>query len=357
MINKTCHIGIGGCGNKLVNTLMEINSSVNGIFINTNINEMKKLSKFDVDLGNYLYINGDGTGRDPQRAEELLNANKQKIGEFFKSKVGNFTTYVLYASCDGGTGSGSIKPISTAIKRINEVMGYDVSINLVCVCPTFNNRKINLKNTLWTRQKIKTLLNDGVIDSYRLIDNNKMDNYTEKEFNIKVMKSIYNAYSINHDELDSTDASIINNTHGYGVILELPKEFSGNTRDAINYAIEESYFVLPKNLGSCKSIGISFVEGEFDTKEALDCFTVKEFDKEDYNPFKNIIVLGGCNEPTWIFNKYAEEYNKIDVEEDYNEDEEINVDFNTFNTRKNEIKPKSKISTEKDLRDLYNDLW
>ena len=86
MINKTCHIGIGGCGNKLVNTLMEINSSVNGIFINTNINEMKKLSKFDVDLGNYLYINGDGTGRDPQRAEELLNANKQKIGEFFKSK-------------------------------------------------------------------------------------------------------------------------------------------------------------------------------------------------------------------------------------------------------------------------------
>lgn len=357
MINKTCFIGIGGCGNKMLNELLNISSTVNGVFINTNINEMKKLKNFDVDLGNYIFINGDGTGRNPDKAEQLLNKNRQKIGEFFKNKVGNYTTYVLIFSLDGGTGSGSAKPVSTAIKRINEVMGHEVSINLIGVCPKFDNRRISLMNTLWARQKIKSLLNDEIIDSYRLIDNNKMNNYTEKEFNSKVMKSIYNSYTLNYNELDSTDATIINNTKGYNTILELPKELSGHEKDGVNYSIEDSLFVLPKNIGNCKSIGISLVEGEYNANKIIDCFNVIEFDKEDYNPYGNHIVLGGLEEPIWIFNKYAELYNSANIEEYTNTNEE-EIEFNCIEfSKKNEVKKSNNIVTEKDLRNMYDNLW
>ena len=92
------------------------------------------------------------------------------------------------------------------------------------------------------------------------------------------MKSIYNSYTLNYNELDSTDATIINNTKGYNTILELPKELSGHEKDGVNYAIEDSLFVLPKNIGNCKSIGISLVEGEYNANKIIDCFNVIEFD-------------------------------------------------------------------------------
>ena len=108
----------------------------------------------------------------------------------------------------------------------------------------------------------------------------------------KIVATIYNAYNINHDEIDESDATIVNNTRGYKCVLELPSSMSGNMKDAINYAIDNSNFVLPKNIGRCKTIGASFVDGIFDKYEVLDYFNVEDFDKEDYNPFKNIIVLG-----------------------------------------------------------------
>ena len=360
MIKKVLFIGAGGAGSKVVNELMEISSSINGCFLNSNINEMKKLSKFDVDLGNFLYINGTGTGRDPEKAEELLNLNKDKVGEFIRNNMGSYTTYVLLFSLDGGMGSGSMKPVSKAIKNLNKRFGREVSVNLVGICPKFKNRKKNLKNTLWAKKKIEELYENNIIDSYMYVNNNKMEN--EKEFNKKIVSTIYNAYNINHDEIDESDATIVNNTRGYKCVLELPSSMSGNMKDAINYAIDNSNFVLPKNIGRCKTIGASFVDGIFDKYEVLDYFNVEDFDKEDYNPFKNIIVLGGCNKPNWIFNTYSKEYKELlDREEIEMDEDEEEFDFDFSSTPKKdkhkEVKQTIKVNSEKDLRDLYDDMW
>ena len=57
MIKSTLFISLGGCGAKLLNELIDINPSINGVFVNSNINEMRKLSHFDIESGNYLAIN------------------------------------------------------------------------------------------------------------------------------------------------------------------------------------------------------------------------------------------------------------------------------------------------------------
>ena len=364
MIRKTLFLGTGGCGSKLTNALMELSSIVNGAFINSNINEMKKLSKFDVNSSNYLFINGEGTGRNPVKAEELLERDKTKVAEFVRMHL-NYTTVVILFSTDGGFGSGSVQLLCKAFKNMSRRLGNEIAVNLIGVCPKFNNRKINLENTLWAKDKIKKLRAEGLIDSYIFINNNKMEGRNESDFNKEVMKSIYNAYTINYDELDPTDAGIINNTKGYKAILELDNRMAGHTKDAINQAISNSNFVLPRNIGICDSIGISLVEGEFNNKEALDSFNVREFDKEDYNPFKNIIVLGGCKEPNWIFNEYAKEYQKK-LDEDkfeniYDSDEddiELELDFDRRH-KNNKQETKSKpvnINTLKDIRSLYDDI-
>ena len=42
-MNDLLSIGLGGCGNKLLNAFMQLDSTKDGIFINSNINEMKSI--------------------------------------------------------------------------------------------------------------------------------------------------------------------------------------------------------------------------------------------------------------------------------------------------------------------------
>ena len=48
-MNDLLSIGLGGCGNKLLNAFMQLDSTKDGIFINSNINEMKSLSECNND--------------------------------------------------------------------------------------------------------------------------------------------------------------------------------------------------------------------------------------------------------------------------------------------------------------------
>lgn len=357
MIKETKFIGLGGAGSKLTNELYNINHSANIGFINSNANEMKILDNYTPSNG--LFIDGNGTGRSRQRAMESLKLSQEKILNFVDEDTGKYSTYSLIFSMDGGFGSGSFPMVAKLIKNINNRYGYNVDVNLIGVVPKNNSRKININNTLTAYADIKELVNKGIINSYQFINNNKM--IKEKEFNSKIMNLINKSYTINNNELDLNDAKLINSTIGYKMVLELDNSFSGKLGDAINYAFEDSCFLVPKNIGRCKKFGCSFVEEDFDKNEVLDKFNITEFDKEDYNDNDmNLIVMGGMSDPIEYFKKLEEIYNTKDEEND-NEEEYIPTikPYNNKTIVKNvelqEEKPK-KLS-KKDLRNMIDELW
>ena len=47
-MNNLLSIGLGGCGNKLLNAFMQLDSTKDGVFINSNINEMKNYHEWIV---------------------------------------------------------------------------------------------------------------------------------------------------------------------------------------------------------------------------------------------------------------------------------------------------------------------
>ena len=356
MIKETKFLGLGGAGSKLVNELYNINHSANIGFINSNANEMKILNNYTPSNG--LFIDGNGTGRNRQKAMESLKASKEKILNFVEEDTGKYTTYVIITSLDGGFGSGSFPMVSKLIKNINIRYNYNVDVNLIGVVPKNNSRKINLNNTLTAYSDIVNLKNSGIINSYQFINNNKM--IKEKEFNTEIMDLINKSYTINNNELDLNDAKLINSTIGYKMVLELDKSFSGKLSDAINYSFANSCFLVPKNIGRCKKFGCSFVEDDFDKNEVLDKFNITEFDKEDYNDNDmNLIVMGGMSDPIEYFKNLEDIYNS--KEDEIDELEEYIPKVKSYEKQKTNIKVKEEIQpkklTKKDLRNMIDDLW
>lgn len=355
MIKSTLFISLGGCGAKLLNELIDINPSINGVFVNSNINEMRKLSHFDIESGNYLAINGKGTARQRQKSMASLEKDKLKVMEFINNTVGNYNTYVLIFSCDGGFGSGSFPLFSKAIKNLNKRAGYDdIAVNIIGVFPKVNSRKLNLQNTIEAYNDIVDLNTQGFINSYQFINNDRMEDINE--FNKSVMEDINSCYNIENIELDTNDSMAINNCSGYKVVLNLDYDsFDGELQDAISYAQQTSNFLLPQNIGYATHIGISFIEDEFDIYEALDSFNVSEFDKEDYNNENNIILLGGCNPPIEAIKEYEEAL--LNINNNPIKEQVYKSDITVKKKPVKKAETNKKQLTKNDLRDMLDDLW
>ena len=86
-------IGLGGTGNKLLNVFMQLDSTKDGIFINSNVNEMKNLS--ECNDNNRLTIRGNGTGRNRKKAKESLKKDKDKIIDYLSDKIPLYSQFQL----------------------------------------------------------------------------------------------------------------------------------------------------------------------------------------------------------------------------------------------------------------------
>ena len=160
-------IGTGGCGNKLLESFLTIldnyeglQSTYDGLFVNSNINEMSKLSHFNAQM-NGLCISGNGTGRSPKKAKESIKLKRSKISNFFASRINNYEIVNMFSSADGGFGNGSITIISNIIRRLNPT----VAINLLIAIPKISSRKASLENTLDLYEDILKLREKGIINS------------------------------------------------------------------------------------------------------------------------------------------------------------------------------------------------
>lgn len=295
--SRVAVIGTGGCGNKLLDTLLNIDNRYVSLFCNTNIKEMEILDNYNRNT-NALYISGAaGSGRDSKVAKELIKNDKARVGDYLKnrfSQSSGIDTFFILASGDGGSGSGSVSLLTQLIKKS---VNPDAKINLLIAAPKLSEKELSFINFKRLWNDISKLIESGMINSIQFIDNNKM--IDEESFNYEVMKEFDNSLSINSIEIDEEDSKRVNTANGYKVTLNINSKHKP-LKMAVDNAIKTSNFILPEHL-ECDYM-LSYLDGDiFDSNNLDRLFTVYGMTKSDYHSVEdepNIIVLGGCEMPS-----------------------------------------------------------
>ena len=166
---KNLLISIGGCGNTLLDTWLDINDKYDSLFINSNAKEMINLNH--TNNNNMITLVGGGAGKDREVAKTNFHNDEGKIYEYFFDNVNLYDTYTIITSADGGTGSGTTPEFCKILRGIiNESELTDVDINIIAVIPKLNERIMNLENTLSFYNDILKLSNSNIINSYIFIN-------------------------------------------------------------------------------------------------------------------------------------------------------------------------------------------
>ena len=286
-INKLLIIGMGGAGNRQLDTLLSINRRYTGLFFNTNLKEMKELEHYEENRMSYYVSNADGCGQDRILCKKYLQSEAPKIMDTL-SKFEDKEAFILLASASGGTGSRAITYLSPIIKKIFP----SKSINIVVTLPSKNSSIPELNNAVDTWNEIVELKRDNIIDSIMFIDNNKLAD--ENVINKKAMQELNSCLTFQGSIIDSTDSKRVNTSKGYKVILNLSDDID-NLEDNIEIAIQKSMFYIPSELES--NYLIASVNSNISLNDVTSLFKGYDFKKIEAHNKNNKIVLGGCEMP------------------------------------------------------------
>lgn len=345
-------LGSGQCGNRLVNMMLEKDKRYTGLFNNANLKDMEYLSNFDINRNVFYIPNATGTGKSRELAEKYVKEEIQKLIDMIL-KYAIQDTIIIFASADGGYGSGSLKPTVRAIKRACP----EKSINVVAVFPTLMEGEIAFKNTIAFWNDLVNLKNKGLIDSIQIIDNNKRK--TLDEINECAVEELDYTLGFNADNIDETDSKRINTAKGYKTILKLDDRYR-SIDVAIDNAIKNSVFSQPPSY-DCSYLGVSVKKESFFADDFKTKFDSLESPLCGYNNEENIVLLSGLAMPKETIEIIQMALKDIEIRktERIHVDDDLLIQTNNIikNTdKKKEIKSelRSTISS-KDLNNLFDD--
>lgn len=243
-IREVLHIGVGRCGNHIVDGLVRANGSFIGLLYNTAANDLNALESYlNEYVGAMLIPNADGSGKDRDIAKTHAINNRQNFEDMLSSKYSALNNFVFYFSMDGGTGSGCAPEL---IRYVHELYEGGCTIHIVAAVRSKLTSKIQLENTKACWNDINVLRSEGIIKSIMLIDN---DLKSEQEVNDEVVKSIIYSYSMKDLDysgaIDSTDMAKYFNAVGYRTVYRLNNNIK-SFEDSLKEAIEESVFLKPE---------------------------------------------------------------------------------------------------------------
>lgn len=350
-MNNTLLIGTGGCGDKLLDTFItllnnrdNLHGSYDGVFINSNKNEMEILDNCDLQK-NALTINGDGTGRNREKAKESIASDRVKVMNYFGRIIDKYQSIVIMTSCDGGFGSGSVPLICKVLKQLNP----EVKIFLLGASAKLSSKKMSLDNTLSLYNDIKELKDRSFVDSYLFIDNDKMDN--EEEFNKRTMSLFLDSLELGEESLDSNDSLLVNFATGYKMILPLSSKFK-TVREAIDDAMTKSPFVLPSRT-KCTHIYGTYNESDYTMQDVLQEYTITDFDKL-VSSDNNFIVMNGFGNPDKHMATINTAYELLCNESQEEDGSEEDFVFNKNKTESKNTKSEPKNKKQR-LRSMMDD--
>lgn len=351
-------IGCGGCGNKLLNTFLDLDPRYTGIFMNTNLSEMEDLKHFDRKRRCFYVPNADGTGKDRNLAEEYIKDEAPKFAEMIKKFTQ--TNVVFFTSGNGGTGSKAVIMLSRLVKRLCP----DKTISVVATFPSIKESDIDFDNAIdfWNElntYKYNMTTQKGFIDNIQLIDNNK--SVDENEINIKAMKELDDSFSIAEGKLDNTDVERYHTSKGYKVILELD-DANIDIKSAIDKAIANSMYFIPGNLDCDVMVGdININNFKLpEIQDEIEIFGFKKFNEGSEG--KSVLLLGGCIMPTDAIELVQEASKELrrkkrqrNIQEDYIVKKHSNKEeHDDLDVKQHKINTSSKVTSE-DLKAMFED--
>ena len=308
-MNNTLLIGSGGCGGKLLNVLAELMEKQIGLkcaydflFVNSNKNEMTILDYCKVGV-NTLIINGDGTGKNREKAKTSIGNDKVNVMNRLDNIADKYNSAYILLSGDGGFGSGSINLLSKVLKQVNP----EIVVNLLVAMPRTSSKRMSLENALSLYEDIKELVKQGLVNSYQFIDNNRMQD--EEEFNLRTMSLFLESLEMGVEALDGNDSLIVNSAVGYKIILPISSKFNSMS-DAIDKSIKNSPFVI-SDKNRCTHIYGVYDKDVYLYDDIFESYTVTEFDKIVAGD-KTVMVMTGLGNPDKHMSILNEAYKELD---------------------------------------------
>lgn len=284
--------GLGQCGGKLADLMKEFNGRYTTTYLNSSLGDIKGLKHADVDSNVLIYSGTDGSGRDRGKAVNYFFTDKPRVATFIKRYI-HYKHVIIFASLDGGTGSGTLIEYIKLIKQLTAL-----TITVVGVLPRLKTELLNLENTTDCASELDEI--KDLIDGLLLINNNKCSDMNYDEINLEAIQMIDRFFGmVGHHKDGSIDTDNLDRiilAKGYITLLKLPDE-AKNIREAIKIAKENSIFALPETL-SCRFAGINVMEGIYNKDDFSDKLKVKRTTYSTYNNKFNFIALGGCDMPT-----------------------------------------------------------
>lgn len=244
-IKDTLHIGVGRCGNHIVDTIVRAsNNSFIGMLYNTAANDANDLETYIEETAGALMLpNADGTGKDRDTAKQHAKKNRPLFESFLTDKYSMANNFTFYFSMDGGTGSGCSPEL---MRYVYELYDGACTIHMAGAVRSKYVSKVQLENIKACWNDINMLIKEGIIQSVMLIDNDSRD--TIEEINAEVAQAICYAYSMkdldNSGAIDTTDMSKYFNAVGYRTVYRLNNSVK-DFKESLESAIENSVFVKP----------------------------------------------------------------------------------------------------------------
>ena len=299
--NNLLVLGMGQCGNVMAESTKMFRPIYSTAYINSSYGDVKNL-KFATKGNTFIFNGADGSGSNRELANEFANNDEMRLGSFFMG-FAHFQSILIYVGMGGGTGSGSLKKTVETIKKVIP----HIVINVIGIIPSLREGDQHLKNALGCVSDIAQLMENGLINDLKFVNNNSRENTTQ--INKEVITLIDKEYtmtgtSAKFGTIDSNDLSNVTTSQGYGTILELPDEdllFD----EALRIAKKSSVFVVPERL-RCSYAAVNVTDrydlnvvcNEIESEHTI--YTTLNKSNKDNNPRNpeiNLIALGGCETP------------------------------------------------------------
>ena len=348
--DKILLIGLGQCGNQLVNEMINKNKRYAGVFINSSLGDLAKIN--NANSNNTFIFNGtDGAGRNRRLAQTFIQNDIMRLSTFLL-KFSQFKTYVVMSSLDGGSGSGSLPLV---VKTLKEKLFKNSIVNVVGVLPRLNEDNLKLQNTLDCLVELEKVLPS--INNIRFINNETRKSYAE--INSEALSELDMCYGITgkheEDSIDLQDSYNINTCPGYGFSLVLPDRFR-SVDEAIQIAKESSVFALPNSF-DCVYGAVNVKENVYNREDLKAMIKADETVYTTYNNNKmNIIAFAGCDMPSESI-----ELIKLELEDRRSSKKERNIKKgfgvsldSTINNQSIPSKPKMDVIEDEDIDDMFD---
>ncbi len=160
MNNKLFDYAIGlGQGGGRISSAFSKEFDIDAIYLN--LSEVDRLKDFQ--NGDTLIIPAGGSGRDPEKGEQVVGENKNRILGFLDDKIRDSESILLSMGLSGGSGAGLLFTILT------QLMEQGKRIFLIAALPLKNEALPAESNALVTLERIERYLDEITV---LLVDNN-----------------------------------------------------------------------------------------------------------------------------------------------------------------------------------------